>query len=150
MKSLIILLFPIASWSQGLFMEQGRIYALKMHVLETSEFKRFCTRDTVVVWGTNFGDTTCFMFNGMIKCFYPVSRKVWGRTEDRELIEQASKTKRNTYVRQDRLNERYHIKFIPSKDGLAIFIVNIDFGMPNYVLTWSVREGTPGCAFCDH
>lgn len=145
MKSLILLLFPIAAWSQD-FMEQGRLYSLKMHVLETTEFGRYCTMDTTVIWGTNFGDTTCFLFNGRIKCFYNANRMVrnrWG------MGGHGARAANETRIKQDQFNELYEIRFAIGNAGLVIFITNISFGMPSYVMSWSV-DGRHGCTLCSH
>lgn len=143
MKSLILLLFPVAAWSQE-FMEQGRLYSLRMHVMESTEFGRSCTIDTTVIWGTNFGDTTCFLFNGRIKCFYNVSRRALNRRGEKCNI-----ARDGAYIKQDRFNELYEIRFKKGTSGIIIFITNISFGMPNYVMSWSVH-GWHGCTLCNH
>lgn len=149
MKALMLLLFPVSCLAQGLFTEQGRMYSLKMHVLEVTEFTRSCARDTTVIWGTNFGDTTCFMFNGKIRCFFPVGRKIWDRSHKKKQMMRADRSDANICIRQDRLNEMYEIKFATGKTGVVIFITNVDFGMPNYVLSWSL-DGWHGCTLCGH
>lgn len=139
MKTLILLLlFPIAIQAQD-FMEQGRLFMLKVEVTEREEFGSFITKDTTLIWGTNFGDTTCFAFNGRVKCFYRLKTK-----EDREGLKPSdgkSKSEDQVYLRKDRFDEVYAIRFVTCEDGLIIFIIHLELGIPNYVFRWQARVG---------
>jgi hypothetical protein len=148
MKCLILsFLFPLSLFGQNMFMEKDRLFALQMNTREVNEFNVLCVKDTTVVWGTNQGDTTCFMFNGMVKCFWPVSKMVWEREDDPKVKRLVGLDPRAD-VRQDRFNEKYSILFVTSEKGLIILISNIDHGTPSYVFIWCPGKDDE-CWVCD-
>ncbi len=100
-----------------------------------------CTDDIIVIFGAKY-DTICFLFNGKIINFYTPSKKAWkpfSRDKKNHLINISRIRKRDehTYLLQDRYNELYALRFvtIPEDSGLLIFISNVGYGYPAYLLS---------------
>ena len=100
-----------------------------------------CTDSISVIFGLKL-DTIGFLFNGKIINFYNPTKKAWKPfSKDKRAhllsISRIKKRDERTYLLQDKFNELYAIRFlnIAEDGGVLIFISNVRYGYPAYLLS---------------
>jgi|GEM_PF-5231912 len=120
------------------------IFRMEMNVREVQFDTTRCHRNVRVLWGIK-DDTICFIYGEKARCFYPLSRKSQQKimkTRDRLLTwSHLSKPGDKHFIMQDKFNELYHVRIVSLKEGkFVIFVVNMEYGTPNYVFGWKCSE----------
>jgi hypothetical protein len=134
MKTLLLLLISTVSYSQTLF-------RMPMSIRETpfSGENRFYKED--VIWGIK-EDTICFLFNETVRCYYPLNRITKSRLSKRSRKQiskhfyKYSKPGDKHFLLQDFRNEIYIIRIV-DENGVLIYIINLEYGYPNYTLRFA-------------
>ena len=136
MKTLLFLLISTVSYSQA-------IYKMNMSVREVPfSGVTECDNNLDVIWGIK-DDTICFLFKQKIRCYYPLSKSTKARIGKLEILNtyksRYDKRGDRYYILQDNLNEVYLVRIL-HVDSIVIFIINVEQGIPNYVLTFATDQ----------
>lgn len=152
----VLLVICLFIYSPGLsqldFMKQQYSHRYVMDVSEILLDTSKSSYDTVVIWGTDEGDTTRFMYNDKQLTLYPIRSSTWHKHRkwrDKKGKDPAhyvdyikrldTNDKNSIYLRQDNYNEIYAIQFVLTDTGLQVRIENLDFGIPTYRFSWSSK-----------
>lgn len=114
---------------------------MPMSIRETpfSGENRFYTED--VIWGVK-EDTICFLFDETIRCYYPLNNITRTRLSKRSKkqinkhFSKYSKSGDRYFLLQDFRNEIYIVRIVQI-DSILIYIINLEYGYPNYTLRFA-------------
>lgn len=136
-SNVLVILFLFVS----IHLRAQSMYKMDMDVQEIGfNDSKSCTPDTPVIWGIRF-DTICFMFTTNHLCFFPIGERIKFESNKKQIIEKYIRDNKITVLVQDFHNEKYTITMMTDQQTgrMLIFITNIDFGFPSYVLSFGTQ-----------
>ncbi len=117
----------------------GQVYEVDADVMYRWSNEQICAEDTSIVFGFK-EDTICFKFLDQNVCYWSLEYSDFKKNGqyikwlDNNTGPKGLKDEK-LFLKKDWRNEVYLIRFLISEDGIMIYVSNVEYGSPVFVIS---------------